>query len=78
MNMTAKKAQVILARYQELRNLAEQFTGHWNIRFDDAGNIEHEVNTACHCHPEYEWQIDKTAEQFGEWLNQRAVEAATV
>lgn len=74
MQMTSKKAAVILSRFNELKNLAEQFTGHWNIRFDEMGNIEREVNTACHCHPEYEWQVDKTAAEFGEWLDKRAKE----
>ena len=73
--MTSKKASEVLVEYNELRQLAYNFTGKWDIRFDECGNIEGEVNTACHCHPEYEWQIISTAEQFAEWLDKRASES---
>ncbi len=72
--MTSTQAKAILEQYRELHDLAESFTGKWNLRFDEYGNIEDEVNTACHCHPEYEWQVIKTAEEFAEWLDKRASE----
>ena len=73
--MTSKRAAVILSRYQELNNLADQFACEKRkgmrkgpVRFADDGAIEMEVNTACHCHPEYEWVTVATAEEFSEWM----------
>ncbi len=72
MKITSKRAAVILSRFNELKSLAEQFTDQCDIRFDKMGNIECEINTGCHCYPEYEWRVDKTAEEFGKWLDERA------
>jgi len=75
MKMTMKRAQVILSGYEPLKDLANQFgdekrkgmrTG--PIRFDGE-LIEMEVNTACHCHPEYEWVPIGTLEELCEWLD---------
>lgn len=69
--MTSKNFKVILERYNELLNLAKQFTEDQSIRLDCGGNIEHEVNTSCNCHPEYEWRTVKTKEEFAEWLDKQ-------
>jgi len=80
MKITYKKAKNVLKQYSELRkqyselrSLAEEFArskDHTNnIRFDEYGNIEEYVNTACNCHPEYYWEEFATFEEFGEWLD---------
>ena len=76
MKMTPKRAAVILAHYNELHELARQFADEKRkgmrtgpVRFDDCGNIEMKVNTACHCHPEYEWVSIGDSEEFAEWLD---------
>ena len=78
MKITRKRLEAILRQKDEIENLAQQFayekrqgmrTG--PIRFDDNGNIEMEVNTACHCHPEYEWTDIATKEEFCEWLDKQ-------
>lgn len=70
-NITSKRFKVILERYHELVTLAEHFTNRRSIRFDYDGNIEDEINTSCHCHPEYEWRTIKTKEEFAEWLDKQ-------
>lgn len=66
--------QEILNSHEKLIDLARQFidekqpvrrTG--DIRIEN-GWIEEYVNTACHCHPEYEWVERETIELFEEWL----------
>lgn len=39
------------------------------VRIED-GRIQEEINTACHCHPEYEWQDRGSLEDLAEWLRQ--------
>jgi len=76
MKITAKRAYTIRQRYEALLSLAAEFAGGSSdsdsIRFDCAGNIECYKNHACHCHPEYWWEQEKTAVEFEEWLNERA------
>lgn len=78
MKITQKRFEAILQRYSELESLAQQFANEKRqgmrrgpIRFNDSGGIEMEVNTACHCHPEYEWTDIATKEDFCEWLDSR-------
>lgn len=79
MKITPTRFQTILRRYHELHMLANQYiceteTNSWlykPIRFDEYGNIESEINTSCHCHPEYEWKMIKTKEEFAEWLDKQ-------
>jgi hypothetical protein len=75
MKMTPKKLETILRRYRDLVDLAKLFNrGKSNnmrigpIRFDYDGNIECEINTSCHCHPEYRWVVVGTKEEFSEWV----------
>jgi hypothetical protein len=69
--MTSTQATTILEQYRELQCLAENFTGEYDIRFDNEGNIESKENTSCNCHPVYEWQIIKSAKEFAIWLDKR-------
>lgn len=83
MKMTSKRAAVTLNRYWDLKARADEFMRekkhssfyYRNLRFDEYGNIEEYVNTACHCHPEYEWKECATAQEFGEWLDKKAAES---
>lgn len=74
--MTPKRARAIRTRYEELLSLAAQFAGgngeSDSIRFDYEGNIERYTNHACHCHPEYWWEQEKTAAEFEAWLEEQA------
>jgi hypothetical protein len=77
MNITPKRIEAIINRYHNLLDLVRTFVRETNpyqygpYRFDEVGNIECEVNTACHCHPEYEWRVIKTKDEFSEWLNKQ-------
>lgn len=75
MKMTAEEFEIIICKYNDLVSLANKFaieTGkirkYESIRLDEYGNIEAEVNTACNCHPEYEWSVIATREEFLNWL----------
>lgn len=75
MKMTPIKIETILRRYNDLVDSANTFVNEKNngfgcgtIRFDDNGNIENEINTSCHCHPEYKWVVAATKEEFSGWL----------
>lgn len=75
MKITARRLESILRRYDQLNDLALQFAkevepyGQFRtIRIESNGQVEEEVNTACNCHPEYEWVPRGTPEQFSAWL----------
>lgn len=77
MKLTSKRAAVIINRYEKLEELAHQFSRekhpngrHGPIRISNEG-IEEEINTACHCHPEYEWINVASLQEFGEWLDKQ-------
>ena len=81
MKMTSKRAATTISRYFDLKCKAEEFMkerkgSHYyhDIRFDEVGNIEEWVNTACNCHPEYSWEHAAYANEFGEWLDKKAKE----
>lgn len=76
--MTSKRAAVTIQRYNELVDLGEEFdrfkrpsARRGPIRFSN-DRVETEINTACHCHPEYEWVGVGSLEEFGEWLDKLA------
>lgn len=77
MIITPKRIQPIINRYEELINLVELFVmektkSRWRdtVRID-GNKIEHEINTSCNCHPEYEWKTVATTEEFSKWLDER-------
>lgn len=81
MKMTSKRAMTTITRYHQLKDMADTFMkekkhgSYWHdVRLDEWGNIEEWVNTACNCHPEYEWAQCATAQEFGEWLDKKAAE----
>jgi hypothetical protein len=78
MKITIKRAQAILSRYEQLKDEAKRFADEKRqgmrkgpIRFDDE-LIEMEVNTACHCHPEYEWVPIGSLMELCEWLDKQS------
>ena len=75
MKMTPSRMATILRRADQLNDLARDFARdiepngrHGEVRVTDNGQVEEHINTACHCHPEYEWVERGTVEQFTEWL----------
>lgn len=79
MKYTLEKFNETFENYNELLELARQFSRdekEWDrtIRFDEFGNIEQYVNTACHCHPEYEWKQLATVNEFYQWLEKKQKE----
>lgn len=75
MNITSKRVSAIIQRYEGLNNLACDFARykepngrHGEVRIDSNG-IDENINTSCHCHPEYEWVHRGTIEEFKEWLD---------
>lgn len=78
MKITLPRAQTILNRYEQLKDLAERFADEKRkgmrqgpIRFDGE-LIEMEVNTACHCHPEYEWIPVGNLIELCEWADKQS------
>lgn len=77
MKITIKRAKAILDRYEQLKSSAKQFADEKRkgmrtgpVRFDGE-LIEMKVNTACHCHPEYEWIPIGSVEELCEWLDKK-------
>jgi hypothetical protein len=75
--MTKEQAEQMVQNYCEYYSLAEKYyiettKSTWaNIRLDESGNIQHEVNTACGCHPEYEWQVWAYSSDFVDWISKQ-------
>ena len=66
-----------MQRHDELLDLARYFADEkrqggrsGEVRLDYEGVSEH-VNTACHCHPEYEWINRGSLDEFREWVGKR-------
>jgi hypothetical protein len=81
MKFNLKNIKKLLTNMNELHGLAQKFVNDglnperygWEparINYDDFC-IDHKVNTACNCHPEYEWQTFASIEQFVEWLDKQ-------
>ena len=66
--------------FYELTELAEQFvksrhpTNDDEVRINEYGSIETWSNTACHCHPEYEWVHVAGQPEFLAWLKKKKEE----
>ena len=77
MKLNAKRIDTILRRHDQLQDLAHSFvrekdypgrTG--EVRIDSEG-ISENVNTACNCHPEYEWVARASLEEFAKWAESK-------
>lgn len=75
--ITSKRVGAIMKRYEDLMDLAKTFANERHkvgrrgeVRIGQDG-IEEHVNTACHCHPEYEWITRGSLEEFYEWIDKR-------
>lgn len=78
MKYTQENTQQTLNSFRELTKLADEYVnGPYNpkrygvrpTRINiETGHIEKEVNTACHCHPEYEWRSVASFETFIAWV----------
>jgi hypothetical protein len=75
--MTQEQAEKMVQNYCEYYTKAEEYykeaTGdkYADIRLNENGDILHEVNEACNCHPEYHWNVWATSYQFVEWLTKQ-------
>jgi len=75
--ITSNRVSAILQRHDQLLDLAKQFANETRaggrsgeVRIDYEGVSEH-VNTACHCHPEYEWVLRGSMEEFQQWMDKQ-------
>lgn len=72
--MTKNKIEAIIRRNEELEELVNQFVkqhskgSRWGDSRINNQLIEQYVNTACHCHPEYEWMEVASLSEFIEWI----------
>lgn len=80
MKLTENRIRAILQRNHQLLDLAKDFArekkdggrGGSDIQIEYYNNeITWEVNTACHCHPEYERIVIGTVDEFIKWLNKK-------
>ena len=66
--------------FYELTDLAGEYVrkhhpyNHGEIRINEYGSIESYENTACHCHPEYEWVHVANQPEFLAWLKKKKEE----
>lgn len=73
MKYTQENITELLRNFGELTSLVDKFCTKPGYSWDDARinyetfTIEKKVNTACNCHPEYEWQYHATIGDFLEW-----------
>jgi hypothetical protein len=81
MKLNEKRISAVLERHEQIMNLVEQFakskttkTFCGDIRIQYGSSIEEYRNTACHCHPEYQWQQIGSMEEFYEWLKKQQSE----
>ena len=71
--MTTEQVEELFNKYREYFQFAESYykekegSTYADIRLDEFGNIQHEVNESCNCHPEYVWEQYATVEQVIEW-----------
>jgi len=83
MKYTHENITELLTNYGEL---TEQVKRYVNREYDpkfynqtparinfETHTIEQEVNTACNCHPEYEWQEVSGFQEFLEWYEKQQV-----
>lgn len=81
MKYTHENITEVIQNYGELMQKAESFVSQkensrWptvRINYDNL-TIEQEVNTSCHCHPEYEWVEVVTVKEFTEWCEKQQFE----
>ena len=77
MKMTKNKIEAILRRHDELMEWVDSFISENNgSKYRDDSRIsyniiEEYVNTACGCHPEYEWIKVGTMDDFISWLEKK-------
>ncbi len=77
MKLTPSRIETIIRRHEQLTDLADSYVRHLDaggrsgeVRISN-GAIEEHVNTACHCHPEYEWVHRASLEDFAAWVATR-------
>lgn len=71
---SARKLERMARHQEELQELAYRYVRNkfkegrsGDVRVED-GRIEEELNTACHCHPEYSWTYRGDLEDLANWL----------
>lgn len=74
--LSERKIERTIRDFEYITELATSFVRSQNnpgrsgpVRIDN-GRIEEEINTACHCHPEYEWVDRGSVEDFSKWMRQ--------
>ncbi len=81
MKYTKENIIELLTHFRELNELAMEYVNdgydHKKYNWTDARvnyncyTIDHKINTACNCHPEYEWQDHSSIDKFVEWLDKK-------
>ena len=77
MQYTKNQIERLISKYETLLETVDDYIRekYPNTRRGDSrirGNeIQEYVNTACHCHPEYEWEYRGSVEDFSEWINSK-------
>ncbi len=75
MRLTRKRIDAVLEQAKEICSLATDFLregiGRWeDVLIDSDSQLYYMVNTACHCHPEYEKEyVDLN--DFYKWIEKR-------
>jgi hypothetical protein len=71
---STRKLERMARQQEELEELACRYVHNkftegrsGDVRVKD-GRIEEELNTACHCHPEYRWTDRGSLEDLANWL----------
>lgn len=79
MNFTRHSIERLLDKHEKLLELASNWSHekfpkdrHGNMRFE-YGNVYEYVDMSCHCHPEEEWVMRGSVDEFYEWLKKKNV-----
>lgn len=72
MKYTHENIIELLTKFNELQEQVSKFESGARINYETF-TIQHEENTACNCHPEYEWVDFATIDQFLEWHEKQQV-----
>lgn len=76
MKITKKKIEWFSQFYYQLMEYADRWTStfpgrHGTVRITQDGLVEEEINTSCHCHPEYEWVARGNLNDLLEWIEKQ-------
>ncbi len=72
MKYTHENITELIENYSKLQEQVYKFEPGARINYETS-TVQREENTACNCHPEYEWTDCATIQEFVEWCEKQQV-----